>query len=319
MGDVRQAILRALRRGGLVSGEELAREAGVSRTAVWKQVAKLRREGYEISSSPGLGYYLKGSRDVLLPEDLAEAVGGRWQIIFHRELPSTQEVARKLALEGAGEGTVVLAEKQTAGRGRVGRNWVSPPGGLYLSLLLRPQLKPPETLRLPLLAGVAVARTIRKVSGLEPRLKWPNDVLLGAKKVAGILCELGAETDRVNYVILGLGVNVNNDLPEELLELATSLKKELGREIPRADLIQLLLSELESLYRRLMEEGFEPISQAWKKLSSTLGLPVMVSSLGQVLEGEAVDIDRDGALILRRFDGGLLRVVAGDVSLRPLK
>ena len=318
MGGVRQVILRALRRGGPVSGEELAREAGVSRTAVWKHIARLRREGYEISSSPGVGYYLKGSRDVLLPEDLAEVAGGKWLVIFHRELASTQEVARKLALEGAGEGTVVLAEKQTAGRGRVGRSWSSPPGGVYLSLILRPKLAPPEALRLSLLAGVAVARAIQKVSGLEPRLKWPNDVLIESKKVAGILCELGAETDQVNYVILGTGVNVNNDPPEELSEVATSLKQELGREIPRTDFIRVLLPELESLYRRLVQEGFEPIRQAWRGLSSTLGSRVMVSSLGEVLQGEALDIDEDGALILRTFDG-LRKVVAGDVSLRPLE
>lgn len=315
---MRQAILRALCRGDPVSGEELARHAGVSRTAVWKHIAKLRREGYEISSLPGVGYYLKGSRDVLLPEDLVEVAGERWQIIFHRELPSTQEVARKLALEGAGEGTVVLAERQTSGRGRMGRSWSSPLGGVYLSIILRPRLAPPEALRLSLLAGVAVARTIRKVSGLKPYLKWPNDVLLGAKKVAGILCELGAETDRVNYVILGIGVNVNNDPPQELSEVATSLKRESGREIPRTEFIRVLLPELESLYRQLMEEGFKPIRQAWKELSSTLGSRVMVSSLGEVLQGEALDIDEDGALILRTSDG-LRKVIAGDISLRPLR
>ncbi len=319
MENVRQAILRALRQGRPISGEALAQEAGVSRAAVWKHIARLRREGYEICSSPGVGYYLKGSLDILLPEDLAEVAAGGWRIILHRELPSTQEAARRLALEGTSERTIVLAERQTVGRGRVGRSWFSPLGGLYLSLILRPKLAPPEASRLPLLAGVAVARTIRKTSGLEPNLKWPNDVLIGSRKVAGILCELGAETDRVNYVILGIGVNVNNDLPEELKGVATSLKRELGGEVPRADFIRLLLTELDSLYQELQEKGFEPIRRAWKELSSTLGSPVVVNSLGQVLEGEAIDVDEDGALLLRRFDGALVRVVAGDVSLRPLE
>ncbi len=313
---MKEIILRALRQGQPVSGGWLAREIGVSRTAVWKHVARLRREGYQIESYPGVGYYLKGSLDVLLPGEIEGVVGGEWRVVFYRQVSSTQEVARELALQGVSDHTVVLAERQTGGRGRMGRKWVSPLGGVYLSLILRPQLKPLEALKLPLLAGVAVATAIQKVSGLKPHLKWPNDILLGGKKIGGILCELGAETDRVNYIILGIGVNLNNDLPEELKGIATSMKQEQGKELSRAEFIRGLLNELEFLYRRFEQEGFKPIRQVWKDLSSTLGSQVVVSSLGEVIQGEAVDIDEDGALLLRRPDGTLTRVIAGDVSLR---
>lgn len=312
--SVKEVILRALRQGGPVSGEALAKKAGISRTAVWKHILGLRRKGYQIESFPGAGYRLRSTSDVLLPEDIE--VGGRWRVVFHREVGSTQEIARGLIRQGASEGTLVLAERQSEGKGRMGRSWASPPGGVWLSLILKPRFKPPETLRLPLLTGLAVAEAIRKAAGIETSLKWPNDVLLGGKKVGGVLCELDAETDRVNYVILGIGVNVNNELPEELKEMATSVKQELGRELSRAEIIRCLLIELESLYQRLEQEGFEPIREAWKERSSVLGLPVMVKSLDEVTQGEAMDIDLYGALLLRKPDGTQVKVIAGDVSLR---
>jgi BirA family biotin operon repressor/biotin-[acetyl-CoA-carboxylase] ligase len=312
----RKDILRVLRQGKPISGETLAKEMGVSRTAVWKYINKLRLEGYQIRSSPRIGYSLADDVDVLLPEDIEEGLRSGWRIDFHREVGSTQEVARELAVGGASEDMVVVAEQQSNGRGRLGRSWVSPLGGVYLSFILRPQLKPIEILRLPLLAGVAVAEALREVSGLQPSLKWPNDVLLGGMKVGGILCELDAETDSVNHIILGIGVNVNNETPRKLKRIATSLKEECGMLFSRAEFIRCLLDKMESLYLKSKHEGFEPILAAWKKLSSTLGSEVIAGSLGEEIEGKAVDIDRNGALLLRKSDGELVRVVAGDVSLR---
>jgi BirA family biotin operon repressor/biotin-[acetyl-CoA-carboxylase] ligase len=309
-------ILRVLRQGKPISGETLAKEMGVSRTAVWKYINKLRLEGYQIRSSPRIGYALSDDCDILLPEDIKEGTKSGWRLDFHREVGSTQEVARELAIGGASEEMVVVAEKQSNGRGRLGRSWVSPLGGVYLSFILRPQLKPLEVLRLPLLAGVAVTEALVEVSGLQPSLKWPNDVLLAGMKVAGILCELDAEADSINHIILGIGVNVNNDTPRELKGIATSLKEEYGVPLSRAEFIGCLLDRMESLYLQSQHEGFRPILAAWKKLSSTLGSEVTVSSPGKEIEGTAVDIDRNGALLIRKSDGELVRVVAGDVSLR---
>jgi BirA family biotin operon repressor/biotin-[acetyl-CoA-carboxylase] ligase len=313
----RKDILRVLRQGNPVSGETLAKEMGVSRTAVWKYISKLRLEGYQIKSSPRIGYSLADDLDVLLPEDIEEGLNSNWLIAFHRKVVSTQEVAREIAIGGASEKTVVVAEQQSNGRGRLGRSWVSPLGGVYLSFILRPQLKPVEILRLPLLAGVAVTGAIGKVSGLQPSLKWPNDVLLGGMKVGGILCELDAETDSVNHIILGIGVNVNNETPRNLKGIATSLKEEWGEPFSRARFIGCLLDEMESLYLKSKHEGFAPILAAWKRLSSTLGSEVIVGAgLGEEIEGKAVDIDDNGALLIRKSDGILVRVVAGDVTLR---
>lgn len=316
MAMKRNDILRVLRQGKPISGETLAKEMGVSRTAVWKYINKLRREGYQIRSSPRIGYSLADDLDVLLPEDIEEGLRSSWCIDFHREVGSTQEVARELAIGGAREDTVVVAEQQTNGRGRLGRSWVSPRGGVYLSFILRPQLKPLEVLRLPLLAGVAVTEALVEVSGLQPSLKWPNDVLLGGMKVAGILCELDAETDSINHIILGIGVNVNNDIPRELKGMATSLKEKYGMPLSRAEFIGCLLDRMEFLYLKSQHEGFRPVLAVWKRLSSTLGSEVIVSSPGKEIEGKAVDIDRNGALLIRKSDGELVRVVAGDVSLR---
>ncbi len=311
-----------MREGGRVSGEKLGRTVGISRTAVWKYIAELRREGYQISSSPRLGYSLISAPDELLPEEIKGGLNtnimGK-QIIHYREISSTQDIAKALAAQGADEGVVVVAERQTQGRGRMGRNWFSLPGSICLSLILRPELKPLEALKFPLIAGVGAAQAINKLTGLRPELKWPNDLILGGKKVGGILAELSAETDRVIYIVLGIGINVNtprNLFPEEIEAIATSLKEECGKEVSRVKLVQAILVELESLYEELKFVGFEPIRQKWKSLSNTIGFWVRVSNAKEEIEGEAIDIDQEGALILRKASGSLQRIIAGEVTLR---
>jgi BirA family biotin operon repressor/biotin-[acetyl-CoA-carboxylase] ligase len=319
---MKETILHSLRQGERISGKELGQDLGISRTAVWKHIRALRREGYHIDSSPGKGYSLVSAPDSLLPEEIKAGLRtnllGR-QIAYHRELTSTQDVANSLAAQGADEGTIVLAETQAAGRGRIGRSWASPPGGIYLSIILRPDIKPFEALRFPLVAGVAVARAIEQLTGLKPQLKWPNDIIVGGRKAGGILTEMSAETDRINYIVIGIGVNVNTErahFPEEIEGIATSLMAECGEEVSRVQLVQSILAELESLYQVFQVSGFEPIRERWKARSCTIGARVSIRGAREQVEGEAIDIDEDGALIVRKANGILERVIAGDVLLR---
>lgn len=318
---MKETVLKALRQGGYVSGAELGKLLGVSRTAVWKCIRAFRCEGYLIDSSTAKGYLLVGAPDSLLPEEIkaelkTSCLGQK--IVYHRRVASTQNAAKILAEEGASEGTTVVAETQTEGRGRIGRVWASPPGGIYLSVILRPDIRPSDVLRFPLIAGVAVAQAIELVTGIEPKLKWPNDIIVGGKKAGGILAEMSAEMDRVNYIIIGIGINVNTDkarFGRKSEWTATSLKEECGKEVPRAKLVQDILAQLESLYEDCKRFGFEPIRRKWKALSNTIGSQVSISIGKERLKGEAIDIDEEGALILRGENRTLHRIVAGDVRL----
>ena len=321
---VKERILNRLRQGGPVSGEELGRSINMSRTAVWKYINELRREGYRIDSVPSKGYYFISAPDRLLPEEIKAGLNTRvlgQEIIHHQEAFSTQETAKSQAVQGAREGTVVVAETQSGGRGRIGRGWTSPSGGIYLSIILRPNIKPTEALRLPLIAGIAVARAIEKLIDLKPKLKWPNDIIIDDLKTGGILTEMSAEVDRLDWVIIGIGLNVNTPrkaFPPEVEGIATSLREVKGTDIPRIKLLQHILTELESLYDDFHQRGFESLRQQWKALSNTIGEPVRVISGTEETTGRAVDIDLDGALILQRDDGIRERIIAGDVSLRKI-
>lgn len=319
---MKERILRELRQGLRVSGEELGRNLGISRAAVWKYIRELREQGYVINSSPNKGYLLEASPDIPIPEEVLEGLSthvlGR-TVIYRSKVASTQDIAKSLASEGGEEGTMVIAEAQTKGRGRMGRTWVSNPGGLYFSLILRPEIEPSEALKLPLIMGVGIAQAINNVTGLNPRLKWPNDIMVAGKKVGGILSEMSAETDRVQYVVVGVGLNLNSrkeDFSQELQDTAVSLMEAAGEYVSRVRLIQMILYELEELYEVYKTSGFESIRYRWKAFSNTIGRKVWVSSGTEQMEGEALDIDQDGALILRKPDGTDQRIVAGDVSLR---
>lgn len=321
----KRTILERLRQGSPVSGEELGRELGISRTAVWKHINELKNEGYNIDSVPSKGYQLIQAPDALLPDEIASGlkthVMGR-RILYETETLSTQALAKSLAARGADEGTIVVAETQSGGRGRVGRPWSSPRGGIYFSVILRPDIKPGETLRLPLVAGVAVAQAIKRETTLDPRLKWPNDILIDGKKVGGILTEMSAETDRLDWVIIGIGLNVNTprgSFPHDVEEVATSLFETGGKEIPRVRLLQDILTEFESLYGNLSRDGFEPLRRRWKAMSNTIGANVIVIMPTGQVKGLATDIDSDGALILDKGNGDIERIVAGSIKLRELQ
>ncbi len=238
-------------------------------------------------------------------------------VLHYEEVASTQDIARKLARQGAEEGTVVIAEKQTGGRGRRGRSWTSPDGGLYLSIILRPNLEPARAIQLPLVAGVAVARAIKKVTTLQPKLKWPNDIIIAGKKVGGILTETSTRPGKIDHIVLGIGLNVNTArslFPEAIRETATSLAEESGQNVSPLELLQCLFGKFEALYVEFLAGGFDKIREQWKAMSNTIGSRVKINSGGAEIEGEALDIDSEGFLLLRKGNKDVERVISGDVS-----
>lgn len=318
-------ILCALRAPGegSVSGADLAQRLGITRAAVWARIEELRALGYEITASPHGGYRLVTTPDVLHADDLLSRLGkarvvGRDIRVF-RQTTSTNDIVEKLARDGVKEGAVVFAESQTRGRGRLGRKWLSPAGqGLWFSVLLRPALRAQEATQLTIAAATALARAIREQTGLAPEVKWPNDLLMGGRKTAGILTELTAELDRIHHVILGLGIDVNQtstDFPPELRRLATSLRIETGRVVDRAALAVAVLRELDRDYARLVAGQFEAVAGEWETLCSTLGTEVVIAIGDRRVRGRAESLDNDGALLVRTEHGRLERITGGDVTL----
>lgn len=316
--NIKDRILEKLikNKGESVSGETLADELSVSRTAIWKHIKALRDEGYVIESSPNIGYVLAGRPDVLTPGEikagLKTGIIGK-EIKYFKETESTNTTAREMAGKAA-EGTIVIAESQTGGRGRMGRKWLSPEGGIWLSIILKPKMQPVYAPRITFLAGVAVAKTIRSL-GLEAKIKWPNDVLVRGKKVCGILTEIEAEIDLIDYCVVGIGIDANVDtesFPEEFRESSTSLKKELGHEINRVAFLQRLLEEFEVRYLKLQKEGFLPILEEWRSMSATIGEWVKITTQSRIIYGEATGVDNDGALIVETGEGKLEKIVSGD-------
>jgi BirA family biotin operon repressor/biotin-[acetyl-CoA-carboxylase] ligase len=317
-----ELIIQALLEQERLSGQRLAETAAISRTAVWKHIQSLRREGYDIVSEPGRGYRLQGTPDRLHPRLLASGLEtellGR-NILFRPEIGSTQDLARELAEHNEPEGCVVVAEKQGAGRGRRGRGWTSLPGSVALSVLFRPPLEPWRVSHFPLLAGVAAARAVAAETGLRPRLKWPNDVLLNGRKAVGILAEMSADAEAIAFILLGMGLNVNaaeEDFPVDIRETATSMRREAKRSFSRVELVKKLLQELEALYVDYLEQGFAPVKTLWRDMSHTLGREVRVELMDRSIEGLAVDIDASGCLVVRTGDGRDVTVSAGDVSVK---
>ena len=302
---MKSKILKALRASGdYVSGEMLSRELGVSRISVWKHIHNLKEAGYIIEASPR-GYRLISSPDLLLPCEFPDL---RQKIHHFQEISSTMDVARELARKGAQEGTIVIAETQSQGRGRLSREWFSPKGGIYFTIILRPKISPINAPRLNLMASVAVAKAIRKLFGLKAELKWPNDVLIAGRKVCGILAEMEAEIDAVNFVNLGVGINANFSV-SQFEERATSLQDELGREVSRREFLNSVLTEIDKQQSSLIRVD---LLEEWKNLSATLNKDVRIIAPGEEITGRAIDIDTDGALVVKDKDGSLRRAIAGD-------
>ena len=321
-GSVDGRILELLRAGaGFASGETLSRTLGVSRTAVWKHIKGLRVQGYRIEAVPARGYRLLASPDLLTSLDLGalatRRIGAR--LVCLKETESTNAVAFRLAEEGAPEGTVVFADAQSAGKGRLGRVWLSPPGvNLYCSVVLRPPISPVAACQLTFLSVVAVARAIESCTVLKPQIKWPNDILVSGKKVAGLLNEMNAETEKVNFVVLGIGVNLNmrlSQLGEGVRHPATSLLEEGGVEVDRAAFARALLAELDVLYDRFLIDGEGPVRAEWLERSAIRGRSVRVCCGTREFGGVVQGVDSFGALLVQSPDGTLETVLSGDVTL----
>jgi BirA family biotin operon repressor/biotin-[acetyl-CoA-carboxylase] ligase len=300
----------------------LAERLGVTRAAVWKQIQELREQGYEIESSRKDGYRLVRDSERLLPYQIKKHLRTRrigQQIQYLKTTPSTNDVARHLVAEGDPadlHGTVVIAEEQTGGVGRLGRAWVSPEGGIWLTIILRPTIPIDHVFMITMVGAVAVARAIRRDFGLGAMIKWPNDVFIGDKKVAGLLLELEAEADTIHYCLLGIGLDANFDpsvLSPDLQRGVTTLRAELEHEIDRPRLLARLLRDFEQHYDLLEAQEYDAILREWRSLSCTLDQHVHVRTLTKSFDGEAIDIDEYGALLVRKGNGRVERVIAGDL------
>jgi BirA family biotin operon repressor/biotin-[acetyl-CoA-carboxylase] ligase len=303
---------------GYISGEEMSQRLKISRAAIWKHMQELRAQGYEIAAVPHLGYQLVMCPDKLLSYEIQSGLNTKIigkKIIIMETVTSTMDEAFRLGMENCPEGTVVCAEAQSKGRGRMGRVWTSPKGkGLYFSFVLRPSLPLNQLAQLTLMSAVALAEAIEGISDLKPSIKWPNDILLGNNKLAGILTELRAESDQVKFVVVGIGLNVNASL-HQLTPGASSLKVAAGKSFNRAQVFQAILQSLEKWYVKLLNHEFAGVMEEWKKRTATLNKRVRITDPTGIIEGEAIDLDEDGALLIRKDNGFIIKKTAGDVIL----
>lgn len=298
-------ILKELRsRKDIVSGEYLSSTLGISRVSVWKHIHKLQELGYNVLSASN-GYQLIGSPDILFPWEFP---GRESSIHYFSELSSTMDMAKDLARKNCPDFSVVIAGRQTKGRGRLNRQWLSDDGGLYFTLVLRPDIPLPMSSRVNFLASLTLARVLRDMYQIEAAVKWPNDILVDDRKLSGMLSELEAEADRVFFINIGMGININND-PTGVEPGAISLKNMLGREISRVRLLSRFLDEFEE---RLKNAEFENIISEWKQYTVTLQRQVRIVTQREVTEGLAVDVDENGALIVKLADGSFKKIIYGD-------
>jgi len=339
MGDMKERVLRVLKENTpeYISGEMLSRRLGVSRTAVWKYVNELKKEGYAIESSTKKGYKLVPASDILNEYEIrwgleTEVIGK--DIRYFDEIDSTNNYAKRIAYDGCKEGTVIVADCQTAGRGRLGRSWLSSAGkGIWMSVILKPRIAPEDVQIITLAASVAVCRAIAAVTGIHAEIKWPNDVVLDGKKLCGILTEMNTEIEQVNFLVLGIGINVNHgeeDFPDDIRNIATSLKaftrigyKDAGdkgeeRVFSRSSIIRRILLELEDVYGKINSGLTDEIIEEWKNYSATLGRTVRITGRNCEYTGVARDVTSNGRLVVDCTDGITREVVSGEVSVRGL-
>lgn len=315
--------------GRYVSGEALSDTLGVSRTAIWKHIKELKEEGYIIEASSKKGYMLSAIVDILneceISQGLSTEIIGR-KIYYFRSIDSTNKYAKDMASEGCLDGTVVVADTQTAGRGRLGRVWSSAEKkGIWMSVVLRPTIPPEEVQLITLGASVAVVSAIYTALGLQAGIKWPNDIILDGKKVCGILIEMSCEMEQVGFIVVGIGINVNHvleDFPEGIRNTATSLKLQVNGDpkdtINRSNIIKKILEELERIYENIKSGSSKDIIDKWKKYSVTIGKQVRVTAKGMEYIGTATNITDDGKLVLTLADGSTHEVISGEVSVRGL-
>jgi BirA family biotin operon repressor/biotin-[acetyl-CoA-carboxylase] ligase len=327
MGDLlsinAEKVLKILkkRKGRFSSTQKIATSTGLSRFNIYQSIYHLQSWGYQIESQKGKGYCLKEITDLLLPFEIKDGLKTKilgQQVHSYQTVKSTNLLAYKLAEAGSPEGTMIISEKQTAGRGRMGRDWFSPSKvGLWMSLILKPDIPPSKVAGLSVCAGLALAQTIESLFGLETKIKWPNDCLIDHKKLAGILLELSAEIDQIRFVIMGLGINVNqkrSDFPLALQDKATSIRIELSEKVSRLEILKSFLERFEKIYLVFRKKGLGAYRQEIKRCSSVLNKEVKIKFGDEIITGKAWDIDDNGSLLVKTKEG-TKTVVAGEVSL----
>ncbi len=304
-----------------ISGEIISTKLGITRAAVWKHINELRAMGYDISSSQKEGYRLKKTSSKLLPYEVLKKLKTRFigkKMRYLESTPSTNWIGKQICSEGEVEkmhGLVIIAEEQTGGIGRMGRAWVSPSGGIWITIVLKPRIPIDHVFMVTMAGSIAVARAIRKEYDLGALIKWPNDIFIGNKKVAGLLLELSAEADTIHHCLLGIGIDVNvplNQFSPELQKEITSISAELGHEADRATFLARILKEFENRFLLIESGEYDAIVREWKSLSCTLEQRVHITTMKNSFEGDAIDIDEYGALIIRKDNGKIERVIAGD-------
>jgi BirA family biotin operon repressor/biotin-[acetyl-CoA-carboxylase] ligase len=304
-----------------LSGETISTNLGITRAAVWKHINELRAMGYDISSSQKEGYRLTKTSSKLLPYEVHKKLKTQFigkKMRYLENTPSTIWVGKQICAEGDVEkmhGLVIIAEEQTGGIGRMGRAWISPSGGIWITIVLKPGIPIDHVFMVTMAGSVAVARAIRKEFDLGALIKWPNDIFIGDKKVAGLLLELSAEADTIHYCLLGIGIDVNvplNQFSPALQKEITSISAEVGHEVDRATFLARILKEFENRYLLIESGEYDAIVREWKSLSCTLEHRVLITTMKNSFEGEAIDIDEFGALIIRKDNGKIERVIAGD-------
>ncbi|MDO8869997.1 MAG: biotin--[acetyl-CoA-carboxylase] ligase [Methanobacteriaceae archaeon] len=305
--------------GKYVLLEEITSLLNINTKELKENIESLKEKGYDFNSSPEVGIQLVESPNLILPYEVKRGLETDYigqNIHYFSEIDSTNNVAKKMAEEGAPEGTIIIAETQTRGRGRRGKQWISPAGGVWMSIILRPQIPPSEAPQLTLMTGVAVAKAIKNKFGLDVGIKWPNDILIGSKKVCGILTEANAKFSTIDYVVVGIGIDANvntENFPSDVQKSATSLKKELNEDIMGPELVQEFLKIFEDTYNEFKEGNFPEILGEWRRMSKTIGSRVEVrKQLGKIVRGEAVGITNEGALILELDNGNLRKVISGE-------
>lgn len=318
-------ILRYLKEAdGYISGQELCERFHVSRTAVWKVMKQLEAEGYEIEAVRNRGYRLKTSEDILSREEILSSVKGQWagkEVLYFAETDSTNTEAKKAAENGAPHGTLAVAEHQTGGKGRRGRTWDSPGGtGIFMSLILRPDMAPPHASMLTLVAALAAAKGIEVCAQVEPLIKWPNDIVINGRKICGILTEMSADPDCINYVVVGIGINVNMEqFPEEICQVAASIYTESGRKLKRSVLISAVMEAFEEYYSAFMETAdMSGLLEEYNGKLANCGRTVRVLDPAGEYSGTAQGINSQGELLVEMEDKTVRTVMSGEVSVRGI-
>ncbi len=303
------------------SGEKLSEVLGVSRTAIWKQIRKLETLGYEFEASTKLGYKLISSPKLINEQSLVAKLNTRQfgrQLTLKQTVDSTQNIVRQLAEEGAPQGTLVIAEQQVNGRGRMGRSWISPAGkGIWMSLLLRPDLPVQFAPQLTLMTAAALCRSLMRQTGLDIGIKWPNDLLVDGKKISGILLESTAEDTKLKYVIAGIGISVNlaeKDYSADVLQKAVSLRMAGGKIFDREQLIADFLLEWEVLYEMYLQQGFEAIIPIWESYSVSLGKLAEITTSQEVLTGTPIALEQSGAIRIKLSDGSEKSIFSAEMG-----